>query len=268
MGILKDAWQEVEELIKRAPGEAGLFVKDMATGEVMEHRADERFPAASVIKIPVLVEVLRQAEEGSLELDKSVDIRTEDIVGGTGILKELKSIFALSILDLLTLMIVISDNTAANICIDYVGMDAVNHRMVQYGLCQTLLQRKMMDLAARERGLDNWTTPRESGHLLELILNTEILSSKMSGLAIDVMAKQQVNDRIPLYLPEGMRVAHKTGELPGIRHDVGVVFYPDRPVVVAVLTKGFTDPLSQKLSGGNASSLIAYVSRCVFEAYN
>jgi beta-lactamase class A len=266
MGISKDAWREIKKAIEQASGEVGLFIKDMATGEVIEHRADERFPAASIIKIPVLVEVLRQAEKGSLRLDKRVSILTENIVGGTGILKELKSVFALSTLDLLTLMIIISDNTAANICIDFVGMDTVNRTMLQYGLCQTLLQRKMMDLTARERGLDNWTTPRESGRLLELILNVEVLSFEMSELAIDVMAKQQINDRIPLYLPEGMRVAHKTGELPGIRHDVGVVFCPDRPVIIAALTKGFTDPLSQRLSGGDASNLIAHVSHCIIRS--
>ncbi|MDR7495247.1 MAG: serine hydrolase [Armatimonadota bacterium] len=263
---LEAAREPIEALIRSAPGTVGLVIKDLRRGVTLEWAPHERFPAASVIKIAVLIEALRQAAEGSLRLDERVTVRAEDKVGGFGILKDLESVGELSLRDLLTLMIVISDNTAANLCIDRVGMTRVNAGLAALGLRETVLQRKMMDTAARERGLDNFTTPAETAYLLERLVRREILTAELCDLALDVLRRQQVRDRIPLLLPPGMSVAHKTGELPGIRHDVGVVFTDAGPLVIAALTKDFATPLGQGLIGGEAAALIAQVSRSAYDA--
>jgi beta-lactamase class A len=266
MSTLAVVKKSIDGLIQALPGRVGLVVKDLEAGESLAWLPDERFPAASVIKIPVLIEAFRQAEANRLSLDERILIQRSDRVGGFGILKELSSVEAVSLLDLLTLMIVISDNTAANLCIRRVGMDAVNETMATLGLRATVLQREMMDMAARERGLDNFTSAADAARMLELLATDQILTPENSARALAILFRQQVNDRLPLLLPPVVRVAHKTGELPGIRHDVGVLFLDNRRVVVAALTKDLATPLGQGLVGGEASALIAKVARQVFES--
>jgi beta-lactamase class A len=266
MGALERAREGIEEAIRRCPATVGLAVKHLESGETLAWRAEERFPAASVIKVPILVEALRQAEGRKLQLDEPIAVRPQDKVGGFGILKDLGSVDALSLLDLLTLMIIISDNSATNLCIDRIGMDAVNAAMASLGLKGTVLQRKMMDMPARERGLDNFTTPADAARLLELVVTNGVLSPEGSRRALEILARQQVNDRLPLLLPAGVQVAHKTGELPGIRHDVGIVWTTRSRVVVAALTKECQTPLGKGLVGGEASELIARIGRMVFDA--
>ena len=266
MGALEHARHSIDRIIQAAPGRVALVVKDLSTGETIQWFPDERFPAASVIKIPILVEAFRQAQEGRFQLDKHLPVRSEDKVGGFGILKELPSVESLSFLDLLTLMIIISDNTATNLCIQRVGVSAVNETMVSLGLRATVLQRKMMDMAAREQGLDNFTSAGDMARLLELLAADQILTPEACARSLDILTRQQVNDRLPLLLPSHVKVAHKTGELPGIRHDVGILFIDSRRVIVAALTKDFTASIGQELVGGRASELIAHISRSVFDS--
>ena len=265
MGNLEQARRQVEDLIQDAPGKVGLVIKDLSAGETLQWSPEERFPAASLIKIPILVEALRQGQAGRLRLDERILVRPEDKVGGFGILKELPSVESVSFLDLLTLMIIISDNTATNLCIERVGMDAVNKTMASLGLQATVLQRKMMDMAARERGLDNFTSPGDMARILEMLATDQVLTPEGCARALDILARQQVNDRLPLLLPLQVKVAHKTGELPGLRHDVGILFIDSRRVVIAALTKDVSAPVGQGLVGGQASELIARASRSIFD---
>jgi len=263
---LRDARESIDGLIQGSPGTVGLLIKDLSTGEVIQWAPEEPFPAASVIKVPVLVEALRQVGEGALRLDERVAVAAGDKVGGFGILKELESVGDLSLLDLLTLMIIISDNTAANLCIERAGIHRVNESMASLGLRGTALQRKMMDMAARERGLDNFTTPSDMALLLEYLAAQRILTPELCELALGILRRQQVRDRIPFLLPQGVSAAHKTGELPGVRHDVGVVFTVRGPLIVAALTKDFATPLGQGLAGGEAVTLIAEATRLAYDS--
>lgn len=266
MAALEQARGDIEAAIRRCPATVGLAIKHLESGETLAWRAEERFPAASVIKIPILVEALRQAQAGGLRLDERIAVRKADMVGGFGILKDLGSVEALSLLDLLTLMIIVSDNSATNLCIDRIGMDAVNALAASLGLGGTALQRKMMDMPARERGLDNFTTPADAARLLELVATERVLTPGGSRQALEILARQQVNDRLPLLLPPGVQVAHKTGELAGIRHDVGIVWTTRSRVVVAALTKECQTPLGKGLAGGEACELIARVGRMIYDA--
>lgn len=256
---------ELDDLIQRAPGAVGLVIEDLTTGERLEWSPEMRFPAASVIKIAILVDALRQVEERTVRLDQMVAGSEDAKVGGFGVLKELTSVDSLSLHDLLTLMIIVSDNTATNLVIDLLGMASINATIESLGLTGTRLQRKMMDDAARARGLENITTAGDIARLLRLIVTRQILTAEACDLALDILARQQVRDRLPLYLPAGIRVAHKTGELPGVRHDAGVIFFDSGPMIVVALTQGFPDQLSQSLTGGDASALIAHVPRIILE---
>ncbi|MEM0296557.1 MAG: serine hydrolase [Zestosphaera sp.] len=257
----------VREIARRSGGTFGLVVEVIRTGEEIVINEDETFPAASIIKVPVLLEAFRQALEGRLSLDEQIVLREEDEVGGMGVLKELTAGLKLPFIDISTLMIIISDNVAANVVITKVGMKNANSFMKGLGLRKTLLQRKMMDFEARKRGLDNYTSPRDMADLLHKLYAKTILNEWSCEKVLDIMKKQQVNDRIPRYLPEGIPVAHKTGELAGVRHDVGIVFAKE-PFIISAMVKDLKDPLSQTFSGGKGTEAIARISGMVFKAVN
>lgn len=259
---------KIINVVKEAEGTFGLVIRVIDTDEEININGDEVFPAASIIKIPVLLEAFRQSLDGRLNLAEQITLRNEDKVGGMGVLKELTQGITLPFIDILTLMIIISDNTAANIAITKVGMENVNSYMKQLGLNKTILQRKMMNLEARKRGLDNFTSPKDMADLLQKLVTKNILNEWSCEKALEILKKQQVNDRIPRYLPEEISVAHKTGELVGVRHDVGIVFAKKHPFIISAMAKDLRDPLSQTFSGGKGTEAIAKISKIVFETLN
>jgi beta-lactamase class A len=149
----------IHEIEAGLDGVLGIALKDLSTGKTFLLNEREVFPQASSIKIAVLYEVFKQAEEGRLELDELVALEESRKVEGSGVLFHLgRPSLSLSIRDLAVLMIVLSDNTATNLLIDKVGLEAVNKRMDALGLPKTRLRRKMMDLKAAAEGRENVST--------------------------------------------------------------------------------------------------------------
>jgi len=219
-------------------GRMGIFAKDLATGETFAVRADEVFPQASTIKIPILIEVFRQAAEGRFSLDDLRTIRGDEKVGGSGVLRQLgtnASAFALR--DLATLMIVESDNVATNVLIDLVGMEGVNRTLEGWGLEKTRVRRKMMDLAASARGAENVSTPREMARLLEGLERDEWLGRE-TGLDVLQILRKPKGGAIRGAVPESIVVANKPGGISGVACDAGIVYLARRPFVLAVMTAG------------------------------
>lgn len=234
-------------------GTAGLVVLDLQTGETLyEEHADRPFPAASTIKVPLLVLALQAAERGELVLTGRVTLRAEDRVPGAGVLHELEPGLALSWRDVLTLMIVVSDNTATNLLIEQLGLEACNAGFRALGLRVTRLVGPLQlsperRNAAQRRGERNRTSAREQAGLLRQLGRGDLLGPEHTGWAQDVLFRQQVRPLIGRGVPadaEGVplyRLASKSGELRGVQHDVGLLHTP-RPLAVALLSEGGTDP--------------------------
>lgn len=217
-------------------GIVGLAVKDLSTGRTIFINENEIFPQASSIKIAILLEVLKQAEEKQLRLDEFIDLKPESKVGGGPILNYLGNpSLRISIEDLCVLMIVLSDNTATNLLIDRVGMESVNKRLSAMGLRRTWLKRKMMDLKAAEEGRENISTPREMMSLLEKVWQGKLLSNEYRQLFFDLLALPKESP-LQLSVPESVRVADKPGELEAVRCDSGIVFLAKRPYIICVMT--------------------------------
>jgi len=244
--------QEVSSLLAGHPGRASLLVRDLATGDVLhEHDADHVYHAASTIKVPLLVRALQRVRRGDLALDDRHVMLATDRVSGAGVLHELGEGLALSLRDLLTLMIVVSDNTATNMVIDRVGVDDVNAFVAEAGLHDTALvgglQLPPERRTARQRaGERNRTTARDMSRVLLGLARGEYLPPDLNDLALDILSRQQYRDIIGRGLPTDeagaplYRVASKSGELLGVHHDVGIVWTP-RPLVVTVLSEGGRD---------------------------
>ncbi|MFN2364378.1 MAG: serine hydrolase [Halarsenatibacteraceae bacterium] len=225
--------QEIEKLITETAGSHSIYLKDLKTGKELAIAADQEMAAASLIKIPILYTLYDLEAKGKLDLNTTLKPDDSSIVGGAGVLNWFKARPELTILDLAELMIVISDNTATNILIDYLGFKAVNQYLEAKGFKVTRLKRKMMDFEARKAGSENISTAREIGRLMEFIY-------KQQGLrrAKATLCRQQFRDKLSYLLPDNSwdSIASKTGMLTGIEHDASLFFKP-WPAVAVTMSK-------------------------------
>lgn len=250
---------ELEQLAIRLDGVMGYAVVDLTDGARIERLPDDVFAAASTIKLAILYEVFEQAAEGRLRLDDARPLERAHAVGGSGVLSQLTAP-SMPLRDYATLMVILSDNSATNVLIDAVGMRNVNARMASLGLARTRLRRKMMDGAAAARGDENVSTPGEIARLLQVIYRGEGLMPDHKEAIIDILSRPK-SSALRRGIPAGVRLASKSGNLEGIQVDAGIVFVPDRPYVICVMTGYLKDAAS-----GEAA--IASASEAVFGFFN
>lgn len=246
-------------------GTVGLHICDLAGRELFALNAARVFPAASTIKVPLLLLALEWAQAGQLDLEERVTLEAADRVSGAGVLHELGPGLALTWRDVLTLMIIVSDNTATNLVIGLLGVETVNDWLGAHGWTDTRLVGKLQlppeqRNAAQRRGERNRTTATEQTGMLGGLVRGELLDTAHTSLALDILERQQYRDLIGRGLPRGengqalYRLASKSGELDGVHHDVGVLYTP-RPLVVALLTEGGTD--RRELPGNRDVNLLS-----------
>ena len=231
-------WSVLDRAAAGLAGRAGLYVARDDGTVIYEHDADGLYPAASVIKIPILMAVYADAAEGRLSLDEHLAVGTH--LPGTGVLGHVPGVVDLTIRDHATLMIIVSDNTSTNRLMERVGVERIAERMRDWGCVGTQLRRKMFDHEAAERGLDNVATPRELGGLLLRLLRGELVDRVTAAAVLAVLEQTQTRACIPRYLPARARVAHKTGELEKVRNDAAVI-WAERPVVTVGFVNGVPD---------------------------
>lgn len=249
--------RDLEKTAAGFDGAMGIAVKDLTSGETFFVNADTVFPQASSIKIPILLELMRQAQAGKLKLEERVELKRSTMTGGSGVLVRFgDGTSALSLRDLATLMIVLSDNTATNILIDRVGIEKVNTLLREFGLRETKLQRRMMDVEAGRASRENLSTPREMVTLLELLHRGKALDAEHTALAIEIL-KYPKSTSLRRGVPPQVEVANKPGGIPGVACDSGIVLLAGRPYVISVMTTYGRDE-------ENAGRAITEASRSVF----
>lgn len=215
---------------------------------------DEKFHAASTMKVPVLIELFKQASEGKLNLNDSILLKNEfkSIVDGSLysmdinddsddiIYKQIGTKVALK--DLMYSMITVSSNLATNILIELVDAKKVTRTTRNLGAKNIEVLRGVEDQKAYDKGLNNSTTARDLMIIMESIANNNAGNQKDCDAMIAILKDQQFNDMIPLYLPKDVKVAHKTGFITGVHHDAGIVYLPDgRTYVLVLLSKNLKD---------------------------
>jgi len=240
--------------ISNLKGQAGIVVEDLETGWTFIHNEDQPFPAASLVKIPILVTCFKAVEEGRLDLSEKHVLRREDRVGGSGILRRMRNGRSFTYSQLIDYMVTESDNIACNILIDRLGFDYINQVFEELGLQKTRLNRKMIDFAARDQGVENYTTAAEMTGLLDRIYHHRCFNAEISERCLAVLKRQKINDRLPRYLPKEITVAHKTGLEKEVCHDAGIVFTPSGDYIITVLVHTWIGPGSAKIFIGRLSS--------------
>ncbi len=241
----KVLWQKLESKIEQVDrgldGVMGLAIEDLTTGDHYFLREDEVFAQASSIKITVLANLYLQAQQGKLKLTDLYTVQASDLVPDSDIMNGLTpGVTRITLRDLATMMVAVSDNAATNVLIDRVGMQNVNAMLDSLGLARTRLRRKMMDLEAAKEGRENVSTPREMMTLLEAIYHGKLLNKESTDDFFKMLSTNK-DSWIPRDLPAGLKIANKPGSLEAVRNDSGIVFVDGRPYVICVMTAYLRD---------------------------
>lgn len=218
----KVLWQKLESKIEQIDrdldGVLGVAVEDLTSGDHCFLREEEVFAQASSIKITVLANLYLQAQQGKLKLGDLYTVQSSDLVPDSDIMNGLTpSITRLTLRDLATMMVAVSDNAATNVLIDRVGMQNVNAMLDSLGLPHTRLRRKMMDLEAAKQGRENISTPREMMTLLDAIYHGKLLNKESTEDFFKVLSTNK-DSWIPRDLPADLKIANKPGALEAVRN--------------------------------------------------
>ena len=232
---LAELQSRLDSAANHAPGRVGIAVEDLATGLTTGVNAGSSLPAASTIKIPVMVEVFRQMAEGSIDLNTRLHLQESDRDDGWGDMAYAPANTARSVEQLLRLMIDDSDNTATNMLIRLVGRQKVNSTMSELGLHDTTLGDYIRSATDGIR-YSLRSSPRDMVKLLDSIARRRLVDAWSSGEMLAILTGQTHNGLLPAPLPKKLQIAHKTGSLHDTLNDVGIVFRANEPYVIAVMT--------------------------------
>ena len=250
----------LEAIINKIPGNKGVYVKDCSTGNWIRINEKRKFHSASIIKVPIMYEALLQVQKDKLKIDDVFTLRNDEKVGGSGVLQLLHDKLELTLEDIISLMIDLSDNTATNMLHDILGKENINNSINELGLNDTYFARKLMRVVP---GLFSYTTAFDIGILLEEFINCRYLSQEMAEKGMEIMYKQQYNYRLSALLiecghcgeylgnlntcshcnsntdsidPVFVPFAHKTGSINGVVHDSGILTVNNKKIIVVCLT--------------------------------
>jgi beta-lactamase class A len=229
---------DISRMAEALHGVMGFAIKDLTSGESFYRNADLVFPTASSIKLAVLLELERQDQDGKLVLHENHVVRHSELPPGDTdpILNMLgDGTVTMTLRDIATFMVVLSDNGATNILIDRVGMDNINAMIARLGLSKTHLRRKMIDIKAARQGRENVSTPRELALLLEKIHSGSVLDAAHTKDYFDLIGLPK-DSLFNKALPAIVRVEDKPGALDAVRCDAGIIEIPGHPFVMSVMT--------------------------------
>ncbi len=252
-------WLKLAEKIKyqtdHFPGKAGIYIKDLRTGWVIEHNSSALFPSASLVKIPVMAALYDAQADGRVSMDEILPLQRRNKTAGSGRLKRMRVGTKLTVRELVQRMITESDNTATNMLTDLFGLEYYNSYFLKLGLRYTNFSRTIMDLRKRDEGVENYTTPRDMAQLLEMIYRRKLTGSNEM---IEILKGQKIADRLARSIPKDWPIGHKTGLMRDSCHDVGIVFSPTNDYIICALTqdirsfrraKGFISEISYITAG-------------------
>ncbi len=290
----------LQELVNAFPGTMGVAVRDIATGQAISINGDRPFPMASAYKIPILVEVFRQAEAKKFSLEDRIQLAESDRTLGSGILTLMSPGLSPTIKDLATLMIILSDNQATDILLSKVGAENVTATMRSFGLKnirvdrttfelirdylalmddtaagkskEQLMNRPRLDTTTPERVAQadaafakiekDVASPLDMARLLEKIVKGEAAGEASCRQMMTILNRQQFNHRLPRYLPEGTGFAHKTGTIGSTTNDAGVMFVRGTPVALVVFT------VDKRAGRGEVEEQMGRLSRVVYDFFD
>lgn len=217
-----------------------MAVESISGEKYFSFRPDVKVPAASVIKIPILMELMERVKVNQANLSKIYTLQASDRAGGSGIIANMPDGKKFTIRELAQEMIRSSDNTATNILIREVGMEAVNQNLIRLGSTKTRLNRIMMDTMAVKQGSENYVNTLEINDLLRKIYKQEVATPALCEEMIEILKNCGDTTTIPRNLPKDLEIAHKTGGLTYVRGDAAIIYTKD-PFIISIFVEGFKE---------------------------
>ncbi|MCA9858841.1 MAG: serine hydrolase [Thermomicrobiales bacterium] len=247
--------ERLNSIQHRFSGQLSFAAHNLATGESIQFDDSRIYPTASVFKMPVMVEVYRQYEAGLLDLSQRVTLQSGDIVKGSGILRDIRAGAELTLADLVMLMIIVSDNTATNMLIDLVGgIERINATIDALGMSDTRINSRIdFDFIGDDGRRLAVSSPRDLARLMQLLARGEVVSQQSSDAMLGILGRQHYLNQFPRYVqynsygpelgePQDVWIGCKTGALPGLRADAGLITLPgDLSIAFAVMNEGSAD---------------------------
>jgi beta-lactamase class A len=301
---LAELQKQIEEAIAAADAHMGVAMLHLEKGDEINIAAGELFPMASVLKIPVLVEAARQMDAGNFTLDDRWELTVAEKNLGSGVLTFFDDGLLPTVRDLLTLMIIISDNTATDMLINRLGKEKIVQGMRELGLQEIHLPLTIREIfesilpsadptqdpyqvaienqeftppedavGYAKTAQNNTSTPRDMTKLLQLVYTGRAASREATDEVLRILLKQTLNDRLPRFLPPGTRVAHKTGTLSGFRNDAGILYVDDdQHVAVTVFSEWDSkavkdDQAAERQRQFDIDSAFGHIARAIFDYY-
>lgn len=251
--------EEILNCIQGAKGNISVVLKNLDKDEWVLKLEEQRvFSSASTIKTLIAIEALNQVIQGKYCLDQRISIKAQDKVAYS-IISDLNTDLY-TYIDIITLMMIVSDNTATNILIDLLGDYRINEMAREIGLKNTVLQRKMMDFNAIKCGKNNLTSAMDMATILEMIYKKKILNEEMCSILINIMKKQRDKTMLARYIPEETIIAHKTGDLKNTNHDVGIFYLPGITYLLGVF-------VTDAENNSYAKKIIGKISKVVYNHF-
>ena len=247
--------KEIEKIISQVEGKVCVNFYDLNKNNGFSINGDKKVLSASMIKLLILAELMKKISEDKFSLSDTIMMANFMKTGGDGVLKELNAGHHFTLKELATLMIIVSDNQATNILIDFLGMENINLLGKELGLKESFLGRKMMDTEARKNGYDNYTCADDISLLFKLIYQEKLINKEASQLMLDILLRQQQGERLQRYFPSDIKIAHKCGDLDNLENDGGIIWIGDRIYILVVLTSGMSN-LQCKQTIGKISKFI------------
>jgi len=252
--------ESVENFVSNYSGTVAIYIKDLSSGQEIMINENKKIPAASLIKIPIMAATYYLNESGKISFEEELVYKRKHRCGGSGKIKYLPYNTKFKLKDLIELMITDSDNIATNIITEKVGLLTLNNVFNEVlNLNSTEMNRFIMDLKSRNKGIENYTTAKDMGMMLESIYRKKLISENASSEMLKILMKQKISDRIPKYLLKEVVVAHKTGLMRDSCHDAGIVFTNKGDFVIVVLT--------QELNTSIAKNVIAEIAYKTYSVY-
>jgi len=266
------------DMVAAHHGKVALYATNLKTGQSVALDADQLVQTASTIKLALFLETFHQIKDGKVKLEDRIPFKPEDKVQGSGLLQFMRTPAEWSFEDVLTFMIIQSDNTGTNLVIDHIGLKPTNERLATMGLKNTYFYKKVFKPAEGEQPADQKkfglgkTTPREMATLMQRIVECDLNDAALCKKMVDILKEQQDRNKIAHYLEVDVdtseaptAIASKSGSLDAVRADVGAVFTSAGTIIISAYTYENAD--KRWIPENEGEQLIARMSKEIVKAW-
>ena len=230
--------KEIKKYLESRIGKYSFFFEDLKSGYVYGYNENVFMTAAGCMKLPIAVSLIKAVEDKKVDFMDKIKIQTSDKVYGTGIIHEFNE-REYTVFELMVIMLIQSDNTAANKIIDIVGMEQINEDIIAMGLKNTRLNRKTNDERTDITDIENITTAYDLSKIWKHLSNGTFLSKDNGQMLIDILRRQQIKNKLALYIPDDLKIeiSSKTGDKKGVENDTAYLELPKGKFVFTVLSQ-------------------------------